>query len=144
MVENNIIVEKLSNGKIKTMAIIQLPDKPARRLDILYSPQVEYGYAVLYFTGSKMFNIGMRKHALSLGLSLNEHGLTEVKSKKKIDVVLKTEKDIFSFLGLKYVEPTKRLGIKDVVKLKKRKRCPRGTRMNKETGNCEKVKLKLI
>ena len=144
MVENNIIVEKLSNGKIKTMAIIQLPDKPARRLDILYSPQVEYGYAVLYFTGSKMFNIGMRKHALSMGLSLNEHGLTEVKSKKKIDVVLKTEKDIFSFLGLKYVEPTKRLGIKDVVKLKKRKRCPRGTRMNKETGNCEKVKLKLI
>lgn len=144
LIEQNIIVEKLSSGKIKTMAIIQLPEKPARRLDILYSPPEEYGYAVLYFTGSKMFNIGMRRHALSMGLSLNEHGLTEVKSKKKIDIELKTEKEIFSFLGLQYVEPTKRIGIKDVVKLKKRKRCPRGTRMNKETKECEKVKLKLI
>ena len=62
----------------------------------------------------------------------------------QILLVLKTEKDIFAFLALNYVEPTKRLGIKDVVKLKKRKRCPRGTRMNKETGKCEKVKLKLI
>jgi len=61
---NNVIVETLSNGKIKTMAIIQTPDKPARRLDILYSPPEEYAFAVLYFTGSKMFNIGMRKHAL--------------------------------------------------------------------------------
>ena len=86
----------------------------------------------------------MRRHALSMGLSLNEHGLTEVKTKKKIDIELKTEKEIFSFLGLQYVEPTKRIGIKDVVKLKKRKRCPRGTRMNKETKECEKVKLKLI
>jgi len=144
LIEQNIIVEKLSSGKIKTMAIIQLPENPARRLDILYSPPEEYGYAVLYFTGSKMFNIGMRRHALSIGLSLNEHGLTEVKSKKKLDIELKTEKEIFSFLGLQYVEPTKRIGIKDIVKLKKRKRCPRGTRMNKETKECEKVKLKII
>ena len=144
LVEQNIIVEKLSSGKIKTMAIIQLPEKRARRLDILYSPPHEYGYAVLYFTGSKMFNIGMRRHALSLGLSLNEHGLTEVKTKKKLEIVLKTEKEIFSFLGIQYVDPRKRIGIKDVIKLKKRKRCPRGTRMNKETGNCEKVKLKLL
>ena len=143
--KNNIIVETLSAGKIKTMAIIQLPGKPARRLDILYSPPDEYAYAILYFTGSKMFNIGMRKHALTLGLSLNEHGLTEVKSKKRITtVVLKTEKDIFNFLGLTYIPPNKRIGVKDIIKLKsKRKRCPRGTRMSK-SGQCEKVKLKLL
>ena len=142
--ESNILIEKLSSGKIKTMGIIQLPTKPARRLDILYSPPHEYAFAVLYFTGSKMFNIGMRRHALSMGLSLNEHGLTEVKSKKKLELAMKLEKDIFSFLGLQYVEPTNRIGIKDVVKLKKRKRCPRGTRMNKKSGECENVKLKLI
>ena len=141
---SNILIEKLSSGKIKTMGIIQLPSKPARRLDILYSPPDEYAFAILYFTGSKMFNIGTRRHALSMGLSLNEHGLTEVKTKKKLELKMTNEKDIFSFLGLQYVEPSKRIGIKDVVKLKKRKRCPRGTRMNKKSGECEKVKLKLI
>ena len=141
---SNILIEKLSSGKIKTMGIIQLPGKTARRLDILYSSPDEYAFAILYFTGSKMFNIGMRRHALSMGLSLNEHGLTEVKTKKKLELIMKTENDIFSFLGLQYIEPTKRIGIKDVIKLKKLKRCPRGTRMNKKSGECEKVKLKLI
>ena len=143
--ETNVIVEMLSNGKVKSMAISQLSGKPARRLDILFTPPDQYSFAILYFTGSKMFNIGMRRHALSMGLSLNEHGITEVKSKKKLPLELKTERDIFSFLGLEFVNPEKRIGIKNIQKLKKkRKRCPRGTRMNKTTGECEKVRLKLI
>jgi DNA polymerase/3'-5' exonuclease PolX len=57
----------------------------------------------LYFTGSAKFNIAFRQHCLKKGLSLNEHGFTPpVKG-------LKTEKDIFKYVGLKYVEPENRI-----------------------------------
>ena len=36
-------------------------------------------FAILYFTGSKEFNTVMRQRALTLGYSLNEHGLSEMK-----------------------------------------------------------------
>lgn len=58
---------------------------------------------LLYFTGSKQFNIDMRNWALKKGFSLNEYSLTELKTKKKI--YLNTEEDIFSFLNIKYVLP---------------------------------------
>lgn len=48
---------------------------------------------LLYFTGSKNFNIFLRKKALEKGLSLNEYELTEIKSNKKI--YAKDEKEIF-------------------------------------------------
>ena len=58
----------------------------------------------LYFTGPKEFNVAFRQHCLDIGLSLNEHSFTpEVKG-------LKTEKDIFNYVGLKYVDPENRNG----------------------------------
>ena len=41
----------------------------------MYCPAREYGAAMLYFTGSKAFNVNMRAHALEQGYSLNEHGI---------------------------------------------------------------------
>ena len=35
-------------------------DSKARRLDFMYSSQEEYPFAVLYFTGSKLFNTVMQ------------------------------------------------------------------------------------
>lgn len=48
----------------------------------------------------------MRNVALAQGYSLNEYSLTEKKTSKKIYV--KTEKDIFKFLKMDYVEPKDR------------------------------------
>ena len=72
--ENKIIIELLSNGKIKSFGISQLPstekDKyTPRRIDIMYSPPNEYAFAILYFTGSKEFNTAMRQHALNNNLT---------------------------------------------------------------------------
>lgn len=39
-------------------------ESTARRLDFLYTPPEEYAFAILYFTGSKDFNTGMRMLAL--------------------------------------------------------------------------------
>ena len=107
----------LTRGKTKIMAIARLPGGTARRLDIMYAPPAEYPFAILYFTGSRSFNIGMRAHALSRGFSLSEHGLKDVKTGKLVDKGLKTERSIFEFLGLAFKEPHERLNTTSVVVL---------------------------
>ena len=109
---SHYIVEVLALGDHKCLAICQLPGKPARRLDLLLTPDEEYAYSLLYFTGSDKFNVAFRQHALSVGYTLNEHILTlrsDLKSTHATVPYMKTEKDIFNFLGLRYVEPSKRV-----------------------------------
>lgn len=108
--ESKYIVEVLAEGDKKCMAICQLPGQKARRLDLLITPEEEYGYTILYFTGSDKFNVALRKIALEKGYSLNEHGFTpSVPS-------LLTEAAILDFLGYHYIEPSQR---KSAVSLQK-------------------------
>lgn len=109
----------LSFGPSKALVIAKLPDTTfARRVDFLYTNLEEYPFAVLYFTGSKIFNTVMRSRALAMGYSLNEHGLYKMEAKKKgdkIDAVFKSEKDIFDFLQMEYKEPNDRVNGLSVV-----------------------------
>ena len=52
----------------------------------------------------------MRRHALKLGYSLNEHGFTP-----EVLQNFKKEKDIFDFLELKYKTPIQRKSGLDVI-----------------------------
>uniref|UniRef100_A0A6C0CR25 DNA-directed DNA polymerase n=1 Tax=viral metagenome TaxID=1070528 RepID=A0A6C0CR25_9ZZZZ len=98
------VIEKLALGEKKFMGICQLPGEKTRRLDILLTPEPEYGFAVMYFTGSDKFNIEVRRIALEKGYSMNEHGFTP---KEGIDVtpLLLNETEIFNFLGYRYIQP---------------------------------------
>jgi len=70
--EDNIILDFLSKGEVKSMAVVKISDdKPARRVDFLYSPPKDFGFTILYFTGSKEFNTAMRQRAKDLGYTLN-------------------------------------------------------------------------
>jgi len=60
-----------------------------------------FGAAMIYFTGSKNFNIKLRQIAIRKGLKLNEYGLF---SKDKF-VAGRTEEEMFKRLGLHYIEP---------------------------------------
>ena len=110
--DTSYIIEKLALGKNKFMGICKLsPELPARRLDILIAEPSYYYFALLYFTGSYNFNISMRKIALSKGLSLSEYGFKDVKDTKNIidtTDIIHSEEDIFKYLGMPYVEPSKR------------------------------------
>ena len=121
LIENKIIVEVLSRGKSKSLVIAKIPDSNTyRRVDFLYTSEEEYPFSVLYFTGSKMFNTVMRGYALKKGYTLNEHGLSKMIDKKKsdkIDETFKTEKDIFDFLQLQYIEPMNRKDGRSVIPL---------------------------
>jgi len=121
--ETSYIIEKLALGNNKFMGICKLsPELPARRLDILIAEPSYYYFALLYFTGSYNFNISMRKIALTKGLSLSEYGFKDLKdikaanaalaanAKNIIDTtdIIHSEEDIFKYLDMPYVEPSKR------------------------------------
>lgn len=101
-------VEKiLSSGPKKSSFLL----KQGTQVDLRIIPQNEFGYALLYFTGSKEHNIHMRKRANERGFSLSEYALEPLKTKKRVVVpkVLKKknveEEDIFASLGLDYIPP---------------------------------------
>merc|ERR1712093_647789 len=113
-----IILEILTKGKTKSMAIGKLPGQTPRRVDFMYASPAEYAFAILYFTGSKAFNVVMRQRALDLGYSMNEHGLYKMAGKKKgarLDILFPTERAVFEFLGLEYKKPTERVDGRAIV-----------------------------
>ena len=99
LLKTGIILEVLSRGQSKTLVITRLPDsegteRVARRVDFLYAPPDEFAFAILYFTGSKIFNTVMRQYALNKGYTFNEHGIYHLTNKKKgAKVERKTYKD---------------------------------------------------
>lgn len=111
--DKSYIIEKLALGNNKFMGICKLsPDLPARRIDILIAEPSYYYFALLYFTGSYNFNIYMRKIALQKGLSLSEYGFKDTQNAKNIidtTDIIHNEEDIFKYLHMPYVEPSKRL-----------------------------------
>ena len=112
LIKDNILIEVLTRGKTKSMTIAQLPGMRPRRVDFLYTSPAEYAFAILYFTGSKIFNTVQRQRALDLGYSLNEHGLYKMAQGKKgarVEGDFPTEESIFDFLKMKFKEPKERI-----------------------------------
>lgn len=116
--QKHYILETLAEGDKKCLAVSKLtPCSKGRRLDLLVTPKEEYVYAILYFTGSDVFNVAMRRYALTLGYSLNEHTMTPTKSDVGLPPDMETEQDIFQFLGLQYIEPQDRKGEANIIPL---------------------------
>ena len=120
LIKQKIILEILSRGPTKCLVIAKIPSSDsARRVDFLYTSLNEFPFAILYFTGSKIFNTVMRNQALKMGLTMNEHALyTLHEGKKKGDKVewlFKDEKDIFDYLNMEYKTPVERVDGRAVV-----------------------------
>ncbi len=73
------------------------------QVDVRMLAKENFGAALLYFTGSKAHNVGLRGRALDMGWTLNEYALTTVKGGQV--VAGKTEEEIYAKLGLDYIEP---------------------------------------
>lgn len=104
--EKKVITDVLAMKNEKFMGIACCPNGNQHyRLDIEYVSPEQYGSALLYFTGSKDFNKKMRWEAKKRGLLLNEHGL--FRGNEKV-LLSPTEKDIFDYLEMEYVNPENR------------------------------------
>lgn len=96
----------LGEGDSKLTAIWRYnKDYNAHRLDVRVISAEQWPYALMYFTGSKEFNIHMRQHAQSMGLKLSEYGLFD---ELGISYPAFSEEDIFKYLNLEYVKPSER------------------------------------
>ena len=85
--------------------------KVHRRIDMLFTTPEEYPFAILYFTGSGDFNVKMRQMATKLGYKLSEKNIKNIENNKytSVDYKFNSEKDIFDFLNIDYLEPEKRV-----------------------------------
>jgi DNA polymerase beta len=112
LIKEKVILHVLSRGPTKCLVITKIPSSDAaRRVDFLYTTPEEFPFAILYFTGSKIFNTVMRHVALEKGYTMNEHGIYKMEAKKKgekVDRTFNNEEDIFKFLGLEYKSPIER------------------------------------
>ena len=77
-----------------------------RRIDIRVVNYESYFTSILYFTGSKDFNVFIRNKALEKNYSLNEYALTDFNNNNKI--ILKSEEEIFDILKIPYQKPNER------------------------------------
>ena len=71
------------------------------QVDCRVVEQKSFGAALLYFTGSKNFNIKLRQIAIRKGLKLNEYGIF----RKEKFIAGRTEEEMFRTLGMSYIEP---------------------------------------
>jgi len=76
------------------------------QLDVRIVLPTQEGSAMLYFTGSKAFNISMRKIAKQKGYLLNEYGLFDRSNGNLL--AGKTEQEIFDKLHIPFVAPRER------------------------------------
>jgi DNA polymerase (family 10) len=67
-----------------------------------------FGNLLQHFTGSQAHNIQLREDAVSRGLSVSEHGITDVESGKV--ELCESEERVYERLGYAYIEPELREG----------------------------------
>lgn len=112
----HFVTDTLSLGESKFMGVCRLPKEEDgmeycfRRIDIRLIPNDQYYCALLYFTGSDVFNKNMRQHALDQGFTLNEYSLRPVGSTgvPGEPLPVSSEQDIFEYIGMDYKKPSER------------------------------------
>ena len=106
LVDYDEVVEVISSGKTRATVIL----RAGLHVDVRVVPQVSYGAALCYFTGSKSHNIALRKIGVSKGYKINEYGV--FKDERRI--AGKTETSLYRQIGLKYIEPELREGTGEI------------------------------
>ena len=92
----DILAEGATKSSVRTKSDVQV--------DCRVVESKSFGAALLYFTGSKNFNIKLRQLAIRKGLKINEYGVF----RKNTFVAGRTEEEIFKKLGMVYIEPEMR------------------------------------
>ncbi|KAM9325065.1 DNA nucleotidylexotransferase [Gastrophryne carolinensis] len=79
----------------------------AVRVDLVVAPYENYAFALLGWTGSQQFERDLRRYASQeRKMLLDNHALYD--KTKKVFLKARTEEDIFTHLGLDYLEPWER------------------------------------
>lgn len=99
----------IAAGKTRA-SVILIPERIQADIRIVHDD--EYGAALFYFTGSREHNIQLRTIAKKKGWKINEYGVFDIKSGKKL--AGETEVSIYKLFGLPYIPPEKRIGENEI------------------------------
>lgn len=91
--------EILAEGPTKSSVIT----KDDIHIDVRVVEPISFGAALQYFTGSKAHNIRLRELAVKRGLKINEYGVFDVKTNRRI--AGEREEEIYQILNLPFIPP---------------------------------------
>lgn len=91
------VAQVLARGTTRSSVVL----RNGLQVNLRVVSEVNYGAALMYFTGSKAHNIALRGIAAARGLKLNEYGLFEGTRR----TAAKTEEEVYRGLDLPYIEP---------------------------------------
>lgn len=89
--------EVVSKGETRSTVYL----RSGMQVDLRVVPQVCYGAAQHYFTGSRAHNIAVRKMGVKKGYKINEYGVFDGNER----IAGKTEKSVYDSVGLAYIPP---------------------------------------
>ncbi|MBX9781760.1 MAG: type-X family DNA polymerase [Chitinophagaceae bacterium] len=98
------VAKVLAKGLTKASVVLKQNDV---QVDIRLVHNYEFGAALLYFTGSKEHNVKLRTIAKQRGYKINEYGIFDAVTNKRI--AGETEEGMYAFLKLRYIKPEDRL-----------------------------------
>ncbi len=93
------IADVIAHGENKVSVHL----KEGIQVDVRMLEESCHGAALQYFTGSKLHNVALRDRAKRMGYKLNEYGLFRIHDEQLVAAA--TEEEIYSTLGLAYIEP---------------------------------------
>lgn len=96
-----LVKEILAQGKTKASVIAQNNNI---QVDVRVVEKESFGAALMYFTGSKQFNIKTRQLGIKHDYKINEYGVFSTQGKEKY-LGGKTEEEIFGLLKMAYIPP---------------------------------------
>jgi len=103
-----IVKEVLAKGTTKSSVIVE----DNIQVDLRIVDKDSFGAALQYFTGSKEHNIKLRELAVKKGLKINEYGVFDLKTDKKI--AGKDEEEVYKAIGLPWIPPEIREGGEEI------------------------------
>lgn len=97
-----IVKEIIGSGPTKSSILT----RENLQIDLRVVRPEEYGSALQHFTGGKQHNIALREIAIRKGYKLNEYGLFEAATGKR--VAFEDEADVYRALGMEWMPPEMR------------------------------------
>ncbi len=91
------VAEVISQGTTRSTVVL----RSGLHVDLRVLPEVSYGAALQYFTGSREHNIEVRRLAVKKGYKINEYGVFDGDRR----IAGKSEKEVYATVGLPYIEP---------------------------------------